>query len=63
MVENIDDVSYSTRRFLNLGGQVYARHGDNLAKVVEQVGPLLVIQAIFPTSFTTPESLLHQPPL
>lgn len=30
MVENIDDVPYSPRRFFNLGGQVDASHRHNL---------------------------------
>lgn len=32
MVENIYDISYSPRRFFDLGGQVDARHGNNLER-------------------------------
>lgn len=32
MVKHIDDVSYSSRGFLNLGGQVDASHGNNLER-------------------------------
>lgn len=30
VVENVDDVPYSARRFFNLGSQVDARHRHNL---------------------------------
>lgn len=37
VVENIDDISYSTRCFFDLGGQVYTCHGNNLEKESQQV--------------------------
>lgn len=32
VVENVDDVSYSSRRFFDLGGQVDTSHGNNLER-------------------------------
>ncbi len=32
VMENIDDVSYSSRRFFDLGGQVDASHRNNLQR-------------------------------
>lgn len=44
MVENIDDVPYSARRFFNLGGQIDASHGHNLEE--EQHVPGTSLQSL-----------------